>query len=59
MENYLDKIMKRLGFKIVLYPVGNPKDKNFMEWYTKSKIPYGTAISKSNLMNIITEYERS
>jgi len=59
MLDEIDKIMKKNGFKKVLYPVGNPKDKNFMEWYTKSKIPYGTAISKSDLMNVITEYERS
>ena len=51
----LDKIMKRNGFNKVLYPIDNPKDKKFAEWYVKTKVPYGSAISKPQLKKILED----
>ena len=52
MDKY-DTIMKSQGFEKVKYPVGNPKDKSYVWWYVKQKVPYGSAISKDQLIVII------
>ena len=52
----LDKIVKVYGFKKVKYPVGNPKLKQSVDWYVKQKVPYNSAISKPQLLEIIDTY---
>ena len=58
MDKY-DKVMKHQGFKKVKYPIGKPQDKGYAYWYVKEKVPYGSAISKNQLITIIDMVKRA